>query len=225
MCVRFVGGMSAGRAFMLTIQEPVVISPTQSKDPSPEEWMAAFVAGQRHAFDQIYLHFAPRVRAFISRYVGDKDSGDDLLQEVFLKVYRKSETFDPKAHLSTWLFTIARNACIDHLRRRRLPSVAIGGDYGDVESDEVQVADPASPVPGNEAQSNEFSVLLEAEVALLSPKLRVVFLLCAVQELSYEAASKIIGCPVKTVSSRLSRAREQIYKRMKQHLEEPGVEA
>ncbi|MSR75157.1 MAG: sigma-70 family RNA polymerase sigma factor [Planctomycetes bacterium] len=209
---------------MLMMQESLVSVKTHPTEPNAEELMAAFVAGNRHAFDQLYLLFAPRVRAFISRYVGDRDSGDDLLQEVFLKVYRKSETFDPSAHLSTWLFTIARNACIDHLRRRRLPLVAIGGEYGDVESDEVQVADLSSPSPWEQSQSNEFATLLEQQVARLSPKLRLVFLLCAVQELSYEEAAKIIGCPIKTVSSRLSRAREQVYENMKQHLDETGIE-
>lgn len=180
--------------------------------------MAAFVGGDQDSFDRLYRDFAPRVRAFISRYVGDKDAGDDLLQEVFLKVYRKSDTFDLTAQFSTWVFAIARNACIDWLRRRRMPLVALGGGYGDVEQDEIQVADPVALVPGDEAQSREFAELLDTAVKNLSPKLRLAFLLCAVQELSYEEAAKIIDCPVKTVSSRLSRAREQVFESLKHHI-------
>jgi len=199
----------------LTAAEP----PLES---SPEELMARFVAGDRKAFDALYLHFGPRVRAFISRYVAHPDAGDDILQEVFLKVYRKSETFDPQAQLSTWLFAIARNACIDWLRRRRLPTVSLSPASEDDDTGTIQVQDPAGVTPADRASSSELSVLFQQAVEDLSPKLREVFLLCGVQGLAYEEAALVLRCPVKTVSSRLSRARAQLQDTLKVHLGAAG---
>lgn len=202
---------------MLMAPERPLTAPETPLESTPEELMARFVAGDRRAFDTIYEYFGPRVRAFINRYVAHPDAGDDILQEVFLKVYRKSETFDPAAHLSTWLFAIARNACIDWLRRRKLPTVSLS-PTGDDDTATVQVADPAGVTPADRASTSELSTLFDRAVERLSPKLREVFLLCGVQGLAYEEAAVILGCPVKTVSSRLSRARAQLQEELGEHL-------
>lgn len=189
-----------------------------------EVLMARLVDGDLAAFDALYERHAARLRVFIARFIGDRDAADDLLQEVFLKVYRSPKSFDPKAKFLTWVYAVTRNACIDWLRRKKIHFVPIGPS----DDDGVPSVEPATPSydrPADRVLSGELADRVAAVTDALSPKLREVFVLCALQGLSYEEAADVIGCPVKTVSSRLSRARDSFFSKFKDYLGDASLEA
>jgi RNA polymerase sigma-70 factor, ECF subfamily len=180
--------------------------------------MVRLLEGSVDAFEELFSRHGPRIRVFVQRFVGDRDWADDLTQDVFLKLYRNPRAFDPRGRFLTWIYAVARNACIDFLRLKRLPTVPVGTPGRD---EDDRHAEPASPVhhgPESTALQSEFESRVHEVLGTLSVKLREVFVLCAIQGLSYEDAADIIGCPVKTVSSRLSRARDRFLEKFKKFL-------
>ncbi len=194
---------------MFTRTTPSLDTTLASFQESDETLMVRVMDGDREAFDRIYERYDGRIRSFVLRFVGDRDAAEDLTHDVFLKVYRNPRAFDPRGRFITWIFAVARNACIDYLRLKRLPIVPIGG-----EDEPDRVAEPAAPgmtAPDEIVLQRELEEHMQEVLGTLSAKLREVFVLCAIQGLSYEEAADVIGCPVKTVSSRLSRARDQFF--------------
>ena len=195
-----------------------VSDPETAERISDEELMVRLMEGDAAAFDEIYARYAPRIQTFVYRFIGNRESAEDLTQEIFLKVYRNPRAFDPRKRFLTWIFAVARNACIDHLRLKKLPVVSFGG--GEDESWTPQIESPRAGSPEEEALGRELEGRMQDVLATLSKKLRDVFVLCAIQGLSYEEAAEVVGCPVKTISSRLSRARDRFYQGFSRYLDE-----
>lgn len=182
--------------------------------------MVRLMDGDRDAFDGLFERYSARIRSFVFRFVGDREVAEDLTQEVFLKLYRNPRAFDPRGRFMTWIFAVARNACIDWLRLKKLPVVPVGASSDD-DDPSLEPATLAAYAPDETALHHELQTRMQEVLGRLSDKLREVFLLCAVQGLSYEDAATVIGCPVKTVSSRLSRARDQFFQSFKKYLDAP----
>ena len=172
-------------------------------------------------FDALFERYGGRIRSFVYRFVGDREVAEDLAQEVFLKLYRNPRSFDPRGRFMTWIFAVARNACIDWLRLKKLPVVPVGGG-GDDEDPTLEPTAPIAYAPDETALHSELQERMKEVLSRLSDKLREVFVLCAIQGLSYEDAAAVIGCPVKTVSSRLSRARDQFFLGFRKYLDHDG---
>lgn len=191
-----------------------------------EVLMIRLMDGDLAAFNALYERHAARLRLFIARFVGDRDAADDLLQEVFLKVYRQPKSFDPRGRFLTWVYAVTRNASIDWLRRKRIALVPIGpADEDDDFGTSVDPPVPSFERPEIKVLAGELAERVAAVTDTLSPKLREVFVLCALQGLSYEEAAEVIGCPVKTVSSRLSRARDRFFETFRDYLGDTSLEA
>jgi RNA polymerase sigma-70 factor, ECF subfamily len=134
-------------------------------------------------------------RRLAYRLLGDRDRMDDVLQDAYAKAFRALPRFRGRASLSTWLYRIVYNACLDELRR--------SGSRKEVSLDEWRER-------GARNESVEERVDLEAALARLPAELRAVVLLVDAEELSYDEAAEILGIPPGTVASRLSRAREAL---------------
>lgn len=193
--------------------------PRTVEKESDEALMVRLMEGDAEAFDELYRRYSGRIRTFVFRFVGNRESAEDLTQEVFLKVYRNPRAFDPRKRFLTWIFAVARNACIDFLRLKRISVVPLGGG-DDEESRGPQIQSPDSHSPTEEAMGHELEIRMQEVLGTLSRKLREVFVLCAVQGLSYEEAATVVGCPVKTISSRLSRARDRFFQGFGRYLGE-----
>lgn len=204
---------------MPTKDELIVEELLTSSEESDEMLMVRLMEGARDAFDELYDRYEGRIRSFVYRFIGNREAAEDLTQEVFLKLYRNPRAFDPRGRFVTWIFAVARNACIDHLRLKRLPLVPVGTGS----EEEERLYEPASPRaqgPDDTALYRELQGRMQEILATLSHKLREVFVLCAIQGLSYEEAAQVIGCPVKTVSSRLSRARDHFFQSFRRYLDD-----
>ncbi len=164
--------------------------------PSMEELMLA-VSSRRDvdAFEVIFKHFAPRVKAYMAKLSADTQTAEELMQETMIAVWNKADQFDvAKGALSTWIFTIARNQRIDAVRRARRP--------------EFDPTDPAF-VP-DEEQLADLSIAerqsasqLRAAMADLPKEQSVLLELAYFEERTHSAIAKKLNLPLGTVKSRL----------------------
>ena len=191
-------------------------APEELQGESDEVLMVRVCEGDVAAYEAIYSRYKNRILTFVHRYLGDRDWAEDLTQEVFLKVYRNPQAFDPRSRFLTWLFTVARNLTIDFMRRKK-PSASLTAykDGGEVTLEPVMDGEEG---PVQLALVKEMEENLQEMLGSLSDKLREVFILCAMHGMSYEEVAQVVGCPAKTVSSRLSRARERFMKGFNSYL-------
>lgn len=153
------------------------------------DWIRGLRAGEPKAYERLVSEFGGRLRRFAARMAGP-EVADDVAQEVFLRVYRSIRTFDPSGSLPAWVFTIANNLCVDHLRRRRpgrrLPSPA---------------SDPSEEAEGREARE----ALIRAVDALPEEQKRV-FHLREEAGLTFREIAGLLGCPLGTALGRMHAA-------------------
>jgi len=164
--------------------------------PSMEELMLA-VSSRRDmdAFETIFKHFAPRVKAYMAKLSADKQTAEELMQETMITVWNKADQFDfSKGALSTWIFTIARNQRIDAVRRARRPQF-----------------DPTDPafVPDEEQAADKVivdrqsAIELRAAMASLPKEQSDLLELAYFEDSTHSAIAKKLNLPLGTVKSRL----------------------
>ncbi|MFT7616642.1 MAG: RNA polymerase sigma-70 factor (ECF subfamily) [Planctomycetota bacterium] len=196
---------------MIKQQRLKIEAPLPEPEESDEVLMVRVAEGDVESYEKLYHRYKNRILTFIHRYVGDRDWAEDLTHETFLKLYKNPQAFDPRNRFVTWLFTVARNLSIDFLRRRR-PTSGLTVSDGDDQTFTLELPDSTHQSPQDAALIKELEENIQGTLNSLSDKLREVFILCAIQGLSYEEVANIVGCPAKTVSSRLSRARKRFLK-------------
>jgi len=169
--------------------------------------------GDRGAFQDIYDAYKQDIHAFLVRMVFDAGTAEDLLQETFLRVYREAARYDPCRPLEPWLFRIARNLAVDHLRsRKRKPLAGLTGP----EAPALEAEDPA-PGPDACAVAREREVLLRKGLEKLRPSQREVFVLVDLEGLKYEEVANLMSISVKAVGARLRKARRRFLTWAKPH--------
>ena len=171
--------------------------------------VTAFLGGEERAFQELVERYQGRLLNFVYRTIGDREKAEDLVQEVFIRVYRHLHRFDRSKKFSTWIYTIASNLAKNELRNRsRNPLVlfqTIKKNWQD-EDRPLQFEDPASR-PDDLYRKRHLRQLVEETVALLPEHHRQVFVLRELEGKSYEEIAEITDCNLGTVKSRLNRAR------------------
>jgi RNA polymerase sigma-70 factor (ECF subfamily) len=159
--------------------------------------------GDPVAFQELIRPHLDSVRRFVFSLCSNWQDADDIAQEALIKAFRAFGTFDGRASLSTWLFTVARNANIDWHRSRLGRAAQREGEL-----DEAH----ATPEPGQEqtCAAREEHEQLWAAIHRLEEHSRAVLVLFEIEGLSYEEIAAVEGIAVGTVRSRLSRARQQL---------------
>ncbi len=169
------------------------------------ELVRRMAAGDREAFATLFQRHQRTVYRFALQMTGLADVAEDVTQDVFLALARRSGDYDPEAGaLTTYLYGIARHLVLQRDRRRRVRGET---DLDTAAADDLVVR-PTDPVDGL-ARAARLSALRRA-ILHLPPHHREVIVLCELNGVSYEDAAVIIGCPVGTVRSRLSRGRRQL---------------
>jgi RNA polymerase sigma-70 factor (ECF subfamily) len=172
--------------------------------------VAAFLEGDERAFQELVERYQTRLLNFIYRTVGDRERAEDLVQEVFIRVYRHLHRFDRSKKFSTWAYTIASNLAKNELRNRsRNPLVlfqTLRGTKSDEEERPLQFEDLGSR-PDDLYRKRHLRSLVEETVAQLPEHHRQVFVLRELEGKSYEEIAEITDCNLGTVKSRLNRAR------------------
>lgn len=171
--------------------------------------VSAFLEGEERAFAELVERYQNRLLNFVYRTVGDRERAEDLVQEVFIRVYRHLHRFDRSKKFSTWVYTIASNLAKNELRNRsRNPLVLFQTIKGRGEDDDrpVDFEDPGTR-PDDLYRKRHLRALVEETVAALPEHHREVFVLRELEGKSYEEIAEITDCNLGTVKSRLNRAR------------------
>lgn len=158
------------------------------------------VSGDPDAFRRVVEQYDAGLRSLAFRLLRDRDLMDDVLQEAYLKAFRALPGFNRDARLSTWLYRITYNACIDELRR--------SGKREWVEFDEESHGS-MTPDPSDGITDR---MLVEGAVSRLSPGHQTVLLLVDGQGFDYQAAGEVLGVTEGTIASRLHRARQAMHR-------------
>jgi RNA polymerase sigma-70 factor (ECF subfamily) len=171
--------------------------------------VSAFLQGEERAFQELVERYQTRLLNFIYRTIGDRERAEDLVQEVFIRVYRHLHRFDRSKKFSTWIYTIASNLAKNELRNRsRNPLVLFQAIRKTWQDDErpLQFEDPQGR-PDDLFRKRHLKELVDDSVGKLPEHHRQVFILRELEGKSYEEIAEITECNLGTVKSRLNRAR------------------
>ena len=171
--------------------------------------VAAFLGGNERAFQELVERYQTRLLNFIYRTIGDREKAEDLVQEVFIRVYRHIHRFDRSKKFSTWVYTIASNLAKNELRNRSRNPIVLFQTIKNSWEDEdrpLQFEDSSSR-PDDMYRKRHLRELVEESVAKLPEHHRQVFVLRELEGKSYEEIAEITDCNLGTVKSRLNRAR------------------
>ncbi len=191
-------------------------------EPSDVQILSDVSDGDIEAYGKIVDRYRGRLYNFIFRFVGDRETAEDIVQETFLRCLKHSHQYPAIEQVSTWLFTIAGNLAKSELRRRkrwRLFSL-----NRDEESDTGMELPDESHRPDKVTESSIADVQIQLAIGSLPSNYRQVILLRDVEGLSYQEISDIIRCPVGTVKSRVNRARLKLQQKLKNEGRDVGLE-
>jgi RNA polymerase sigma-70 factor (ECF subfamily) len=175
---------------------------------SPEEVSARAAGGDRAAFSELMRQTKAALFRFIRRYVGDEQEAWDLLQDTYAAAWLSIRRYDPTRPFEAWLRTIALNKCRDWSRRRFVRRLIRGGP--DLSSPEaLAVPDGSDPADDRMEVAGRLSRLNE-EMSRLPPHLKAPLLLTAIEGRSQAETARILGVSIKTVETRVARARRKL---------------
>jgi RNA polymerase sigma-70 factor (ECF subfamily) len=170
--------------------------------------------GREDAFRELVRRYERPVFSLIFRMVRDSATAEDLAQDTFIKVLNHIDKYRPEFKLSSWLFKIANNVAIDHLRRRQIATISMSGSphagtASEIEATSFDVAsDDESAL--DEMESKELGSAIEKAIARLRPEYRSCILLRHVEDRSYEEIAATLDLPLGTVKTYIHRARQQL---------------
>jgi RNA polymerase sigma-70 factor (ECF subfamily) len=196
---------------------PGKVCMTVRRNPASEDidFVKLALSGSQDAYGDLLTRYQRPVLSLVRRMVADVALAEDLAQEVFLKAFRSLHTFDQSRKFSSWLFKIAHNTAIDHLRRRQLDTVPLETPNPD-QLDLVSVLpDSGSESPEEKAQRQDLAAAIEAAVASLRPEYREVVALRYQEGLPYDEIAEIADLPLGTVKTHLFRARKAMVAHLK----------
>jgi RNA polymerase sigma-70 factor (ECF subfamily) len=179
--------------------------------------------GREEAFREIIRRYERPVFSMVFRMVRDRETAEDLAQESFIKVLNHIDKYRPEFKLSSWLFKIANNVAIDHLRRKQLDTVSIDGSRhaataSEVEATSFDVEDHGESAL-DEMESRELGTAIERAIARLRPEYRSCIMLRHVEGRSYEEIAATLDLPLGTVKTYIHRARHELREAL-EHLRE-----
>ena len=170
--------------------------------------------GREAAFRELVRRYERPVFSLIFRMVRDRETAEDLAQDTFIKVLNHIDRYRPEFKLSSWLFKIANNVAIDHLRKRHLETVSIDGSPHAATAAEAEATSLDLASRGEtaleEMESRELGTSIERAIAGLRPEYRACILLRHVEGRSYEEIAATLDLPLGTVKTYIHRARHEL---------------
>jgi RNA polymerase sigma-70 factor (ECF subfamily) len=197
-------GLATGEPMVLTKK---AIEESELPRLTDEALLSSSLEGNRVAFDLLVDRYYDRLYGYLLRFLKDPEMAMDLLQETFLRVWKKRRDFKHIASFSTWIYTIAGNLARSEWRRRkRWRMLRLGAPGGDEDGPELELPDPGGR-PDRKAEDRMAVEALTEAVTRLPERYREVIILRDMQGMSYEEIAGIVQVPVGTVKSRLNRGR------------------
>ena len=190
--------------------------------PIPADWRALSdqdvvrhaVAGREAAYRELIRRYERPIFSLLYRMVRDRELAEDLAQETFVKVLNAVDTYRPEYKFSSWIFKIANNTAIDHLRRRNLDTLSLDGSphaatAEAVEATTLQISDGAESQL-EEVTARELGQQIGVAIARLRPEYRACILLRHVEGRPYEEIAEMLDLPLGTVKTYIHRARNEL---------------
>ena len=181
-----------------------------SEEVSDSILVAQTMAGDHCALEMLVSRYAASLFAFVGRYIDDYDQAGDILQHVFLQLYLSAPTLRVGNSVKPWLFRVARNGCLDELRRKRplLFSELKAPGHGDEdEPSPVEMLPDTSPPPQDVVEQHDTQWALRRAIQTLSPKMRQVVLLRYEGQLSFAEIGRTLTIPEATARTYFLRSK------------------
>jgi RNA polymerase sigma-70 factor (ECF subfamily) len=179
-----------------------------------QEIVALARGGEEAAYRELVRRYERPLFSLLYRMVRDRELAEDLAQETFVKALNAIESYRPEYKFSSWIFKIANNAAIDHLRRRELDTLSLeGSPHAEtpeaIEATALQIGGRQES-PLDEVEARELGGEIEAAIGKLRPEYRSCILLRHVEGRAYEEIAEILGLPLGTVKTYIHRARNEL---------------
>ncbi|MBP7827595.1 MAG: sigma-70 family RNA polymerase sigma factor [Verrucomicrobia bacterium] len=176
--------------------------------------------GDSAAFAVLVEKYQQPILNLVARTLRDPVEAEDLAQTVFVQAWKSAVRYQASAKFSTWLFTIARNLCLNELRRRgRHPAEPLDAPHPEHEGETLrQPADTQTASPPDALLHGELEHKIEEALAALPENQRTALLLCQRDELSYEEIARVLGCSLSATKSLIFRGRETLKQKLKPYL-------
>ncbi|HEX9726920.1 MAG TPA: sigma-70 family RNA polymerase sigma factor [Gemmatimonadales bacterium] len=170
--------------------------------------------GSELAFRELIRRYQRPIFSLVYRMVRDRELAEDLAQETFIKVLNHIDSYRPEHKFSSWIFKIANNAAIDHLRRKELDTLSLEGapDAVTIQRQEATALQVGSrgESPLEELEARELGSQIENAIAQLRPEYRACIILRHVEGRPYEEIAETLGLPLGTVKTYIHRARAEL---------------
>jgi RNA polymerase sigma-70 factor, ECF subfamily len=184
-------------------------------DKLDDRELAAIAAeGRESAFNELLVRYERPVFSLVYRMVRDRSLAEDLAQEAFIKAFNGIGSYNPSYKFSSWIFKIANNLTIDHLRKRKLDTVSIHGSPHASSSEEEDrtrlTLEAHGETPEEFVENRELGSRIDAAMGHLRPEYRTAILLRHVEGHSYEEVAEIMEVPLGTVKTYIHRGRSEL---------------
>ena len=199
-----------------------MVDATSGRSPMTDvDIMSEVAAGNTEVYNKIVSRYRGRLYSFVFRFVNDRETAEDIVQETFLRAFRKRREYRAIANFSTWLFTIAGNLAKSELRRRK--RWRFFSLHKDDDSETGFELPDESYLPDRMTESSITDTQIQEAIQSLPANYRQVVLLRDVEGMSYQEIAEIIRSPVGTVKSRVNRARLRLQQKLKQEGRDVGL--
>jgi RNA polymerase sigma-70 factor (ECF subfamily) len=172
--------------------------------------------GRELAFRELVRRYERPVFSLVFRMVRDRETAEDLAQDAFVKVLNHIDKYSPEFKFSSWLFKIANNVAIDHLRKRRLDTISMDGSPHASTASEVEATtlnlESEQESALDELEAKELGSAIEQAIARLRPEYRACIMLRHVEGRAYEEIAATLDLPLGTVKTYIHRARHELRK-------------
>ncbi len=182
------------------------------------------LAGDEEAFTQLVQRYNNSLFNFICRFLNDYDAASDILQQVFTQLYVSLPKLRTGEPLKAWLFQVARNRCLDELRRKRVVHFSdLQGAGEDDELSPLAIIPDTSPLPEDVAERHDLQNILQQAISSLPPKFRSVVLLRYASQLSFSEIGQALQMPEATAKTYFQRAKPLLRARLQDQLKPTTV--
>lgn len=202
-------------------------TPKRKAKPSPARTQSrkqdlalinAAIDGDQLAFRELMKKYRDAIFNLIFRIIRDRAQVEDLTQETFVKAFASLRNFNREYAFSTWLYKIATNSSIDYIRKKKLYTLSINKPISHEDSDYSIELPDSTYEPDRVIIRDQKSVIIEEAIARLPPKYRKVIIMRHKEERDYAEIAKILKIPIGTVKAHIFRARELLYKYLRDRI-------
>lgn len=195
--------------------------PIEQPEDQGAALMLAWQGGDEGAFDQLVEAYSGRVYSLLTRFMGRSSSREDLVQEVFLRVIRARDRYEPSARFTTWLYRITFNLAVNETRRSRGRAAwSLDQPLGDGEGGGGDVPDEGAPDPSDGLEQGDAVLAVRSAIAALPDQQRLALVLAKYHDMPYVEIGRVLGSSEKAIKSLIHRARETLREHLAPFLDE-----